>query len=161
MRRARGGFTLMEGLIASVVLAILALGVIGSVSTAYEQSEYVHDGATAITLARQLMDEIVSKPYSSSNPLGTGGTRSTFTNVCAYNKYSDASESMPLLSGGTLDVTGSESYARSVSVAEGNKPSIDTLSPATDFATVTVTVTYPNGQTVSIPEIVAKYSIQR
>jgi hypothetical protein len=154
----------MEGLIASVVLAILALGVIGSVSTAYEQSEYVHDSATAITLSRQLMDEIVSKPYSPSDPLGTGGTRSTFVNVSAYNRYSDTSTSVPLLGGGTLDVTGSESFTRSVSIpltaAQVLVNSVP-VSNSSDFKIVTVTVTYPNGQTVSIPEIVAKYSIQR
>jgi prepilin-type N-terminal cleavage/methylation domain-containing protein len=161
IKNHRRGFTLMEGLIASVVLAILALGVIGSLSTAYEQSQYVHDQATSLMLGRQLMDEIVSKSFSSTNPLGTGGTRSTFANVSAYNSYSDTSTSMPLLGGGSLDVTGSEPYTRSVSVATGTKPSIDSLSPSTDFAIVTVTVTCPNGQTVSIPELVAKYSIQR
>jgi prepilin-type N-terminal cleavage/methylation domain-containing protein len=160
----RRGFTLMEALVASVVLLILALGVVGSVSTAYEQSQFVHDSATSLSLAKQLMDEIVSKPYVPADALGTTGNtgpRSAFTNVSAYNKYSDASTSMPMLTGATLDVTGSESFVRSVSVSKGTKPSIDTASPTNDFAIVTVTITNPDGQTVSVPELVANYSIQR
>ena len=37
---------------------------------------------------------------------------------------------------------------------------MDSVSAPDNFAIVTVTVTCPNGQTVSIPELVANYSIQ-
>jgi type II secretory pathway pseudopilin PulG len=161
-RRRRGGFTLLEGLTAAVILAILVLGVFGSLCAAYEQSASVRANATGILLAHQLADEIVSKPFNPANSLGAGGlaSRSLFTDVSNYNNYSDASTSMPLLAGGTLDVTGSDAYNRSVSVAVGATPSIDSVSPTTDFAIVTVSVTCPNGQIVSIPELVANYSIQ-
>jgi prepilin-type N-terminal cleavage/methylation domain-containing protein len=157
----RAGFTLLEGLIASVVLAVLALGVVGSVSTSYQQSQSVRASSTAVTLARQLTDEIVSKPYDPTDALGAGGVRSTFTGVSAYNGYSDNSDALPLLEGGSLDVTGEDNYVRQASVVVGAKPSIDTASPATDFAIVTVNVTCPDGQIVSIPELVANYSIPR
>lgn len=160
--RRRRGFTLLEGLIASVILAILVLGVAGSLSAAYQQSHVVSTNATAVLLARQLADEIVSKPFSPTDTLGSGGlaSRSLFTDVSNYNNYSDTSTSIPLLAGGSVDVTGSEAYNRSVSVTVGAQPSIDSVSPATDFAIVTVTVTCPNGQIVSIPELVANYLIQ-
>jgi prepilin-type N-terminal cleavage/methylation domain-containing protein len=157
----RAGFTLLEGLIASVVLAILALGVVVAVTTSYQQSDSVRANSTATTLARQLVDEIVSKPYSPSDALGTGGERSTFTSVSAYNDYADNGNAIPLLEGGSLDVTGGQSYARSISVVVGVKPSIDTASPETDFAIVTVNVTCPDGQIVSIPELVANYALTR
>jgi prepilin-type N-terminal cleavage/methylation domain-containing protein len=158
----RRGFTLLEGLTAAVILAILVLGVFGSLCAVYQQNASVRANATAILLARQLTDEIVSKPYNSSDTLGSGGlgSRSLFTNVSNYNSYSDSSTSMPLLEGGSLDVTGADVYSRSVSVAVGVTPSIDSVSPTTDFAIVTVSVTCPNGQVVSIPELVANYSIQ-
>jgi type II secretory pathway pseudopilin PulG len=161
-RRRRGGFTLLEGLMAAVILSILVLGVFGSLCAAYEQSASVRANATGILLARQLADEIISKPFNPTNSLGAGGlaSRSLFTDVSNYNNYSDASTSMPLLAGGTLNVTGSDAYNRSVSVAVGATPSIDAVSPTTDFAIVTVSVTCPNGQIVSIPELVANYSIQ-
>jgi prepilin-type N-terminal cleavage/methylation domain-containing protein len=160
--RRHQGFTLLEGLVACVILLILALGVSIALSASYQQSQSVTTSSTAITLARQLSDEIVSKPYTSSDTLGTGaGARSTYTNVSAYNAYSDSSNSLPLLEGGTLDVTNVENYTRQAAVTVGAKPSIDTLSPTTDFAIVTVSVTAPDGQIVSIPEFVAKYAIPR
>jgi prepilin-type N-terminal cleavage/methylation domain-containing protein len=160
--RQRRGFTLLEGLVASVILAILVLGVAGSLSAAYQQSAVVDANATGILLARQLADEIVSKPFSPSNSLGSGGltSRGLFTDVSNYNNYSDTSTSIPLLGGGSVDATGSEAFARSVSVAVGAQPSMDSVSAPDNFAIVTVTVTCPNGQTVSIPELVANYSIQ-
>lgn len=147
---------------AAVILVILVIGVSGALSSAYEQSESATGSSTAVALARQLEDEIVSKPFDSTDTLGTGGgTRSTFAGVSAYNAYTDSSNALPLLEGGSLDVTGSQNYARQASVVVGAKPSIDTASPTTDFAIVTVTVTAPDGQIVSIPEFVAKYSIPR
>jgi prepilin-type N-terminal cleavage/methylation domain-containing protein len=161
-RSRRSGFTLLEGLTASVILAILVLGVFGSLSAAYQQSEAVRASATGILLARQLADEIVSRPFNPTNTLGAGGlaSRSLFTDVSNYNGYSDASTSMPLLAGGSLDVTGSDAYTRNVSVSVGAAPSIDSVSPTSDFAIVTVSVTCPNGQIVSVPEVVANYSLQ-
>src|SRR5208282_4609201 len=102
-----------------------------------------------------------SKPYDPTDALGSGGVRSSFTGVSAYNGYSDNSDALPLLEGGTLDVTGEDNYVRQAAVAVGAKPSIDTASPVTDFAIVTVKVTCPDGQIVSIPEFVANYSIPR
>ena len=70
---------------------------------------------------------------------------------------------MPLLGGGTLDVTGEDNYIRLTKVVVGAQPTIngaaDTVSPATDFAIVTVNVTCPDGQVISIPEFVAKYAM--
>jgi hypothetical protein len=145
-----------------VILSILVLGVFGSLCAAYQQSAAVRADATAVLLGRQLADEIVSKPYNPVDTLGSGGlsSRSLFVNVSNYNGYTDSSTSMPLLAGGSLNVTGSELYTRSVSVTAGVTPSGDAVSPATDFAIVTVNVTCPNGQIVSIPELVANYSLQ-
>jgi len=157
----RAGFTLLEGLIASVVLAILVLGVVGSVSTSYQQSQSVRATSTSVTLARQLVDEIVSKPFDSTDALGTGGTRSTFTNVSAYDNYSDTSDSLPLLAGGTIDATGADQYTRQTSVIVGAQPSNDATSPTSDFAIVTVNVTGPDGEVISIPEFVARYAVTR
>jgi hypothetical protein len=155
----------LEGLTASVVLVILVVGVVGSLSTSYQQSQSVRANSTAVTLARQLVDEIVSKPFD-GDPAGTcSGARSTFTDVSAYNGYSDSSTAMPLLEGGTLDVTGEDNYARQTTVVVGAQPTIngtpDNVSPATDFAIVTVNVTCPDGQIISIPEFVAKYAMSQ
>lgn len=155
----------MEALTASVVLVVLVVGVVSSVSASYQQSQSVRATSTAVTLARQLVDEIVSKPFD-GNPPGTGsGARSSFTDVSAYNGYSDNSSTLPLLEGGTLDVTGEDNYSRQTAVVVGAQPTIngiaDNVSPATDFAIVNVNVRSPDGQIVSIPEFVAKYPISQ
>jgi hypothetical protein len=158
----------LEGLTASVVLVILVVGVVGSVSTSYQQSQSVRATSTAVPLARQLVDEIVSKPLYSDASGTVAGVRSTFTDVTAYNGYSDNSNAMPLLEGGTLNVTGEDKYLRQVEfppTVVGAQPIIngtpDSVSPATDFAIVTVNVTCPDGQIISIPEFVANYPIPR
>jgi hypothetical protein len=134
-------------------------------TSSYQQSDVVRLTGASATLARQLSGEITAKPMQDPNkPLGpeTAMTsRSNYLYVTNYNGYTDQSTALPLLEGGTLDVTGSDSYSRSASVAVGARPSIDSSSPTTNFAIVTVTVTAPNGQTVSIPAFVTNNPIQR
>jgi len=157
-------------LIAAVVLSILVIGVCGVLSESYEQTQAAQSNAVGVTLATQLADEIASKPMADpvtgSTTLGPDAgmiatERSTFTRVTNYNAYTDTSTALPLLEGGSLDVTGLDAYSRSVAVVVGAKPSIDTLSPTGNFAIVTVKVTYPDGNSVSIPKFVANYSVQR
>jgi prepilin-type N-terminal cleavage/methylation domain-containing protein len=166
--KARRGFTLLEALIAAVVLAILVIGVCGVLSESYGQTQAAQSNSTGLLLGVQLADEIASKPMADpttgSTTLGPDSgmtTRSTFTRATNYNGYTDTSTSLPLLAGGTLDVTSSDTYTRSVSVVVGAKPSIDTLSPTGNFGIATVTVTYPDGNSVSIPKFIANYAIQR
>jgi len=78
----------MEGLVASIVLAILVLGVCSTLTTSYQQAEIVKNNATGIMLDRQLADEITSKPLADpstgSTALGPGTgmtTRGTFTHI--------------------------------------------------------------------------------
>lgn len=163
---ARGeGFTLLEALIASVVLVVLALGVVAVVSTSYQQSESVRASSTGVTLARQLSDEIVSKPFNSGDALGSGSltSRSQYT-VSSYNGYQDTGAAITPYAGGTaVDATGSDSYTRTCSVTVGASASGTGISASStsNFAIVTVNVTCPNGQIVSVPEFVAQYSIPR
>jgi prepilin-type N-terminal cleavage/methylation domain-containing protein len=162
--QARRGFTLLEALIASVVLVVLALGVVAVISTSYEQSESVRATSTGVTLARQLTDEIVSKPFNSGDALGAGSytTRSQYT-VSSYNGYQDSSTAITPYAGGTaVDATGSDIYTRTCAVTVGAKASGTGISASsTNFAIVTVNVTCPNGQIVSVPEFVAQYPIPR
>jgi hypothetical protein len=152
-------------MIASVVLTVLALGVVGAVSASYQQSQSVRATSTGVVLARQLSDEIVSKPFDPGDTVGAGGltSRSQFTGVSNYNGYSDTSTSIPLLAGGSLDVTGSDTYTRSCTVTVGASATGTSISASssTDFAIVAVSVTCPDGQIVSVPEFVAKYAIPR
>ncbi len=153
---------------AAIVLAILVLGVCTTFTSTYQQALSTRAAGTAAMLARQLADEITSKPLvdpsSGSESLGPGTgmtSRSQYTHVTNYDGYSDSSNSMPLLGGGSLDVTSAQTYNRKVKVVVGAKASVDTASPTTDFAVVTVTVTAPDGQSVAISKFVVNDPVSR
>src|SRR5213083_640533 len=61
--RTRAAFTLAEGLIASVILALAVGGIIAPISASYQQTRTVKQTSIAISMAQQLLDEILSKPY--------------------------------------------------------------------------------------------------
>src|SRR5690349_12721675 len=63
-RGARGGFTLAEALLASVVLAVAVLGISQLTGASSQQSEALRQDARAVALARELMEEIASKPFT-------------------------------------------------------------------------------------------------
>ena len=162
------GFTLIEALVASVILAILALGVAGAVGASYTQTISLIQNATAVALARELIEEIAAKPLldpvsGNTTPAATalGTARSTFTGVGNYNLYTDQGSSLKTLAGTTINLTGGQRFTRTVSVQAGAIPTTDTKSPSTDFALVTVTVTTPSGQKFSISRVVANYTFTR
>jgi Tfp pilus assembly protein PilV len=170
------GFTIVEALLAGVVLAISVAGVSGALSADYQQTLAMQQTATAINLGRELQDEIASKPLANPSsgsttpatapaaPSTTQPTtinRSTFVAVGDYNGYTDFSSDLYTLGGTSMDATGSQNYCRSVSVTQGGKPTNDTVSATTDFAVVTVTVTPPNGKPVQISRVVTNYKFSR
>src|SRR5207248_5646936 len=71
------GFTLAEALIASVFLAIAAVGVAGTLAAASRSTEQLSQYANCQSLARQLLEEISSKSFTAqSNPGHSAGTLS-------------------------------------------------------------------------------------
>src|SRR5205085_9332145 len=64
----RRGFTLAESLTASVVLAASVVAISGAMSASYQQSSQQGETAVALDLARELMEEIASKPMSIAAP---------------------------------------------------------------------------------------------
>lgn len=164
----RRGFTLLESLLAAVILAILVAGVGDELSVSYQQTILLNQTATATALGRQLLEEIASKPLldpttNSTTPTTVALTaaRSTFTGVGDYNLYTDSGASLTPLGGSTVDATAGQTYTRTVSVASGATPTGDTVSPTTDFALVTVKVKTPSGTTVSLQRVVTNYTFTR
>jgi prepilin-type N-terminal cleavage/methylation domain-containing protein len=168
-RRSRGrGFTILESLLAAAVLTILAAGVGQLLAASYQQTLAENQTATAVALGRQLLEEIACKPLldpatGNTTPLATAktGARSAFTGAGDYNLYSDHSTSLTTLGGATENVTTGQTYTRSVSVQLGATPTGDSVSPTSDFAVVTVTVTTPLGQTVKLQRLLTNYVFTR
>ena len=169
-RRCRCGraFTLVESLLAGVILSIAVLGVCSMLAASYQQNANLNQTVTALALGRQLMDEIMAKPLA--NPSGgsttpvsvaASGSRSAFTYAGQYNHYSDSGASLTTLGGASVNATSGGTYTRTVSVTLSAKPSGDTQSPSSDFALVTVTVTTPTGQQVALRGIMTNYGFTR
>jgi prepilin-type N-terminal cleavage/methylation domain-containing protein len=166
----RRGFTLIEAMFASVVLTIGVLGLSGTLAASYQQTIAMRQNATAVALGRQLLDEIAALPDNTAPSTGTApAVRTSFTSVGQYNGYTDTSTDLPMLgpsSNSTVDATGSVAYTRQVTV-QSSGPGFpgggitDTSSPNTDFALVTVTVTAPDGQSVSLSRVVCNYAFTR
>jgi prepilin-type N-terminal cleavage/methylation domain-containing protein len=159
-RSRRAGFTLVESLIASVVLAVAVVGISGTLASSYQQSKDQVSSAEATQLARQLMEEISGKPFevpqgSANNAVGWSGgnrNRATYDDVQDYHGFTDTSTSITTLGGATQSFGTAGPYTRSVTVTAGPVP-VGHTAPAADFKRVTVTVTRPRGT----PVVISKY----
>jgi prepilin-type N-terminal cleavage/methylation domain-containing protein len=114
-RLQRSGFTLIESLIASVVLAIAVVGIAGALGASFKQTSALDNDAAAVAVARALLEEAASKPFAASTAASKASAgnldRSTYTNVADYHGYHDTSP-FTTFAGGTVDLgTG---YTRSV-----------------------------------------------
>lgn len=151
--RKRRGFTLAESLMAAVVLALAVAGIGSSLSAGYSQTSQMQYQSTAVALARELMEEIVAKPFvdpvNGSTTLGAAGSRGTFNNIGDYHNYSDTTTNLKTVGGQTLSVGNGQTYTRTVTVEYRTAPNgVDAASG--DFAMVTVTVRDPKGRSVAL-----------
>jgi Tfp pilus assembly protein PilV len=64
--KLRRGFLLMEATIATVILAVAAVGIVDLLLSAQQQQQALQENATAVLLARQLIEEIAAKPFGSA-----------------------------------------------------------------------------------------------
>lgn len=188
---SRRGFTLAESLTASVVLALAVVGVSGAIIASQQQTLAQQDNAVAITLARQLMEEIASTPVALSD--GTTGAsgwptvtnRALYDTVDDFNGYRDvvtgtyqreqkltgseavnATSAKPnstvIPSASSLPMLGSNEYLRTVSVSFPTSAFGTTLSSG-DLAAITVTVTSgrTGGGRVQLSRIVPRVTVVR
>ncbi len=151
------GFTLVEALIASVVMAISVLGIGMTLAASSAQSQSTLEASTSAMLGRQLLEEIAAKPFPipgvTTEPGWSSGNhdRATYDDAGDYSGYTDSSPIIAL-SGATIPTTGI--YTRSVTFSLRTNPG-DTPNPAGDFALITVTVTAPSGTISTYSTIVS------
>jgi prepilin-type N-terminal cleavage/methylation domain-containing protein len=159
----RSGFTLIESLIASVVLAIAVVGIAGAIGASFNQSTELDQDAAAISVARALLEEAASKPFASSTASSRAAAgnldRTTYTNVADYHLYHDQNP-FTTLGGQTVDL--GAAYSRSVSyTVPASVTAGATTTSRSDFGKVTVTVTSPTGRTVSLSRFVTSVTYVR
>ncbi len=159
--RRRRGFSVAEALTASVILAVAVVGIAGPLTAAGEQARVSQENSTAAVLARELMEEIASKPLLDGGttchlgPETAAGetTRANFDSADDYHGYHDGSSDMTTLGGTRLSIA--PGYSRDVTVEYRATPSGASASSG-DFGLVTVCVTTPHKQVVKISRLLAK-----
>ncbi len=113
------GLTLIECLLASVILAFAVVAVSQAVVAGQMQTVDALHRARALQLAEALMDEVLRLPYT--DPDGSGGEvgRANFDDMADYNGFSEAAGSVSDL-GGTSYGASFQGFSRSVSVVPAN-----------------------------------------
>lgn len=116
-RASARGFTLVEMIIAIVILGVGLAGVLLAFSTTVRGSADPVVVAQMRAIAEEMLEEITLKPYTpAANSAPAGCARDTYNDVSDYNGYSTTNKICAV--DGTT-VSGLDSYSVSVSVAGG------------------------------------------
>lgn len=118
LHRRQGGFTLVEMIVAIVILGVGLAGVMLAFSTAARGSAdpVVHQQMLAI--AEEMMEEIQLKPYASaSNSAPAGCARDTYNDVSDYQGYATSGQ---ICTVDGVAIAELASYSVSVGVATGS-----------------------------------------
>jgi prepilin-type N-terminal cleavage/methylation domain-containing protein len=95
-RRGRRGFTLLEALLASAILAMVVSAMVMPFAAGAQNDRASACQALAVTLAQDLMEEVLSRPLDDPDGAArtpgpdvgeTIGNRATFDNVDDYDGY--------------------------------------------------------------------------
>ena len=165
----RRGFTLAEAMIAVLVLALAVGAMMGPISASYQQTRSVQQTTTAVTMAQQLLDEILSKPFVDPTDLSTTlgpeadeTSRALFDNMDDYNGYHDttnatASDTMKTSSGAAISWNSSDVYSRAVTMEYRATPDGPPVASG-DYLMVQVTVTMPHNVKVTVQRMACRYT---
>jgi Tfp pilus assembly protein PilV len=172
----RAGFTVAESLLASVVLAIAVVAVAGAIIAAQSQTAIQESSGIAVSMARELMEEICSRPFTlpDATPGWHGGVtnRSTYDTIDDYNGYSDTisahvarsvndsvgsfTSALPpstVIANGQLPAPSGQLYTRKVSVSYPTTV-FSATDASGDFAIVTVTVAGAGGTQITLSRLI-------
>lgn len=142
-RAAHSGFSLIEVIIAMLLISVGVLGVLSAMNTLVKGSADPMVRKQAIAVAESLLEEITLKDFA--NPTGgyTGTDRTQFDDVSDYAGYTTTG----IVDIGGTAISGLSGYnVSSVTVANAALGSI----ASTDAKLITVTVTAPGGEAISM-----------
>jgi MSHA pilin protein MshD len=154
------GFSLIEALFASAVLALIVAGMTQSVASGQALTYNALHEARALALAEALMEEVLSRPYvdpdgdTAEGPDSGESVRSTFDAIDDYDGYTEAA-------GALLDPAGvayperHQAFSRRVA-AEYGSVSLTALGGSRQVLDVTVVVADGGGREWMIRRSVAE-----
>ncbi len=123
----------MEAMIASVILAVAAMGIVSLLLSAEQNQTALQENSTAVLLAKQLMEEIAARPFASPPQ---------------YNGYADNTLAMTTQGGQSVTPGDGQFYSRTVSIQPVTIAGSN--APSGDLQLVQVTVTTPSQQKVTL-----------
>lgn len=155
----RRALTLVEGLLASALLAFAVAAVSQAVVAGQMQTVEALHHRRAVELTEALMDEVLRLPYddpqgaSSPGPEAGESSRSAFDNADDYHGFSETAGTLADAAG-TLYSAPFQDFTRSVTAAYGNV-TVTGFASAIPGLTVTVTV-QEAGLTWSVTRFIAQ-----
>lgn len=139
MPRRSHGYTLMECLMASVILAVAVAAVAQSLTAGQMETKTAQERIRSMALGSAMMEEILAYP----GPSPTGSNRSAFTIPLDYHNYTEAAGTLRDAAGELYPIE-YQKFSRKVSVVPGTF-TVSGFASSVSGVTVTVTVTDPHG----------------
>jgi MSHA pilin protein MshD len=152
-KRCPRGITLLEALLAAVVLAMAAGAVILPFTAGAQCTVQDARQTMAVNLAQDMMEEILSKPFSDPDGDESGETGpSTWDDVDDYSGYQEAAGNIRSFDGVLVEDPAAVGLSRHVTVADVYVWQQETTEPPT-FVRITVEVRYKGVQVVSLSRL--------
>ncbi len=148
-----GGFTLLEALLASVVLAIVVGAIVVPFTAGAGNTAHDARMTLAVNLAQDLIEEILSKPFSDPDGTETGETgRSKWDDMDDYNGYTEAEGTIAGFDGAVVNDPAATALTRSAIVEGVYVSGQGPPDPAT-FLRITVEVRYHGQELVKFSRL--------
>ena len=161
--RSCSGITLLEGLLASVILAAAATTVIWPFVAARQNEQIAARQTLTCCLAQELLEEILTKPFedpdgaSDPGPDAGEGSRAAFDNIDDYDGYTEGPGQIVCFDGEGMSGLTAERLARSATATYVYVSGQDT-SEAPTFIRITVQVSYRGDPIVTLKRLA--YAVQ-
>ncbi len=160
-RQHAEGFTLLEALLAAVVLAFAAVAITVPFASAARNEQTDARRTLAVSLAQELMEEILSRPFMDGDPSYARNagpdpgesTRSLFDNVDDYDGHTEPPGAITDMAGNVVDCSVSEGLSRRATVSYVHVSGQEMSEPPT-FVCVVVEVRYAQRPVVTLTRLV-------
>ena len=148
-RKTVAAFTLMESLLAALVLAMTVTAIIMPFTTAARNEQCDGRRTLAVSLAQEMMEEVLSKPFDDPQGPGEVGPeadetgRGSFDNIDDFDGYNESAGNVSDLSGVASTAPEAVGLSRHVTASYMYLPGQDVAGVPTSVS-VTVEVRHDN-----------------
>ncbi len=155
------GFTLIESLLAAVILMAAISAIVLPFAVGARNEQIDARMCLAASLAQEMMEEILSKPFDDPQGASLPGPeagetrRSKFDNVDDYHGYTEGPGQIADSTGAIINTPGADGLSRSVTAEYVYVSGQDVSKPAT-FVRVTVTVSHRDVPLITLARLVYK-----